>query len=219
MATLIDDATATEYFNGIENAPEDKRQQMADDLLAWGNAKQEQEYNQADEHFSKLFTDQAYFEQEKASNAAVLESPDPDQAAKRTLIGAYMEHKMGRPIDTMSYQVERDAFSMSAYGQKNINDGQLFDFIKGDYEWQKKKTDALNDLQMQAVGKAIKDAKFGQSRPFVEGMTEIFNTWQSKYPELVDGANDAAFLSQGYKLYFDTFNVIASSRKLMSNLK
>ena len=212
MATLIDDATATEYFNGIENAPEDKRQQMADDLLAWGNAKQEQEYNQADEHFSKLFTDQAYFEQEKASNAAVLESPDPDQAAKRTLIGAYMEHKMGRPIDTMSYQVERDAFSMSAYGQKNINDGQLFDFISGDYETQQKKTEALNDLHMQSVGKAIKDAQLGQNRPFVDGMTDVFNTWQQKYPELVDGTNDAAFLSQGYKLYYDTINDLDSVR-------
>jgi hypothetical protein len=212
MATLIDDATATEYFNGIENAPEDKRQQMADDLLAWGNAKQEQEYNSADDHFSKLFTDQAYFEKEKATNTAVLESPDPDQAAKRTLIGAYMEHKMGRPIDTMSYQVERDAFSMSAYGQKNINDGQLFDFISGDYKTQQKKTEALNDLHMQSVGKAIKDAQLGQNRPFVDGMTDVFNQWQQKYPELVDGTNDAAFLSQAYKLYYDTFNDLDSVR-------
>jgi hypothetical protein len=212
MATLIDDATATEYFNGIENAPEDKRQQMADDLLAWGNAKQEQEYNDADKHFSKLFTDQAYFEQEKAANVAVQESIDPDQTAKSAAIGAWLEHRTGRPVDTMSYQVERDAFAMANYGQKNLDDAQFFDFVSGEYETQQKKTEALNDLHMQSVGKAINDSQLGQNRPFVDGMTEVFNQWQQKYPELVDGENDAAFLSQGYKLYYDTINDLDSVR-------
>jgi hypothetical protein len=212
MATLIDDATATEYFNGIENAPEDKRQQMADDLLAWGNAKQEQEYNDADKHFSKLFTDQAYFEQEKAANVAVQESIDPDQTAKSAAIGAWLEHRTGRPVDTMSYQVERDAFAMANYGQKNLDDAQFFDFVSGEYETQQKKTEALNDLHMQSVGKAINDSQLGQNRPFVDGMTDVFNQWQQKYPELVDGTNDAAFLSQGYKLYYDTINDLDSVR-------
>jgi len=134
MIEINDDETASRILTEAKQATGDEREQMADAVIAYGEKKAKQEYNDADKHFSKLFTDQAYFEQEKATNTAVLESPDPDQAAKRTLIGAYMEHKMGRPIDTMSYQVERDAFSMSAYGQKNINDGQLFDFISGDYE-------------------------------------------------------------------------------------
>jgi hypothetical protein len=219
---IIDDATATEYFNGIENAPEDKRQQMADDLLAWGNAKQEQEYNDADKHFSKLFTDEKVYRDQLNTydlSSKLKEAPDPEGMAKRSLINAYLEHKTQRPISTLNYDAEKEAFAMAKFGTKNVEDGQMFGLIQGDYEWQNKKTEALNDLRMQAVGKAIKDAKFGQSRPFVDGMTDVFNTWQSKYPELVDGANDAAFLSQGYKLYFDTFNVIASSRKLMSNLK
>jgi hypothetical protein len=212
MATLIDDATATDYFNRIDTAPEDQRQQMADDLLAWGKAKKAQEYNDTDEHFSKLFTDKAYFEQEKQANAAVQESPDPDQAAKRTLIGAWLQHRSGRPIDTMSYQVERDAYAMANYGKKNLDDNQLFDFISGEYNTQKKKTEAINDLQMQSVGKAIADSQLGQNRPFVDGMTEVFNQWQQKYPELVDGQNDAAFLSQGYKLYYDTINDLDTVR-------
>jgi hypothetical protein len=212
MATLIDDATATDYFNRIDTAPEDQRQQMADDLLAWGKAKKAQEYNDTEEHFSKLFTDEAYFEQEKRANAAVQESPDPDQAAKRTLIGAWLQHRNGRPIDTMSYQVERDAYAIANYGKKNLDDNQLFDFISGEYNTQKKKTEAINDLQMQAVGKAITDSQLGQNRPFVDGMTEVFNQWQQKYPELVDGKNDAAFLSQGYKLYYDTINDLDTVR-------
>ena len=43
-------------------------------------------------------------------------------------------------------------------------------------------------------------------------MTEVFNQWQGKYPELVDGKNDAAFLSQGYKLYYDTINDLDTVR-------
>jgi hypothetical protein len=212
MATLIDDATATRYFNEIDNAPEDERQLMADSLIAWGNAKQEQEYNATDEHFSKLFTDESYFEQEKQANAAVQESLDPDQTAKSAAIGAWLEHRVGRPIDTMTYQVERDAYAMANYGKKNLDDSQFFDFVRGEYEWQKQHTEAINDLQMQAVAKAINDSQLGQNRPFVDGMTEVFNEWQAKYPELVDGQNDAAFLSQGYKLYNDTINDLDTVR-------
>ena len=212
MATLIDDATATDYFNNIDNAPEDERQLMADSLIAWGNAKQEQEYNATDEHFSKLFTDDSYFDQEKQANAAVQQSLDPDQTAKSAAIGAWLEHRVGRPIDTMSYQAERDAFAMANYGKKNLDDAQFFDFVRGEYDWQKKKTEAINDLQMQAVAKAITDSQLGQNRPFVDGMTEVFNEWQGKYPELVDGKNDAAFLSQGYKLYYDTINDLDTVR-------
>jgi hypothetical protein len=185
MATLIDDATATDYFNGIDDAPEDQRQQMADDLLAWGKAKQAQEYNDTDDHFSKLFTDEAYFEQEKQANAAVQESLDPDQTAKSAAIGAWLEHRNGRPIDPLTYQVERDAYAMANYGKKNLDDAQLFDFISGEYNTQKAKTEAINDLQMQAVSKAITDSQLGQNRPFVDGMTEVFNQWQGKYPALL----------------------------------
>jgi len=112
----------------------------------------------------------------------------------------------------MSYQAERDAFAMANYGKKNLDDAQFFDFVRGEYDWQKQRTEAINDLQMQAVAKAINDSQLGQNRPFVDGMTEVFNEWQGKYPELVDGKNDAAFLSQGYKLYYDTINDLDTVR-------
>jgi hypothetical protein len=212
MIEINDDETAFRILTEAKQATGDEREQMADAVIAYGEKKAKQEYNDADKHFSKLFTDQAYFEQEKAANVAVQESIDPDQTAKSAAIGAWLEHRTGRPVDTMSYQVERDAFAMANYGQKNLDDAQFFDFVSGEYETQQKKTEALNDLHMQSVGKAIKDAQLGQNRPFVDGMTEVFNQWQQKYPELVDGTNDAAFLSQGYKLYYDTFNDLDSVR-------
>jgi len=216
---IIDDETAFRILTEAKQATGDEREQMADAVIAYGEKKLQEEYNTNDEHYSKMFMDDAYNQEYKGRSTAIKEAVNPNETWQRGTIQGYLSHRLGRDVTADNYEIERDAFSMSAFGQKNINDGQLFDNIKGDYEWQHKKTEALNDLRMQAVGKAIKDAKFGQSRPFVEGMTEVFNTWQTKYPELVDGANDAAFLSQGYKLYFDTFNVIASSRKLMSNLK
>lgn len=212
MTDLIDDATADLYLTEIDKVTGDDRLKMANALEKYADSLAEKRRQQTDEHFSKLFTDEAYFEQEKAANTAVQESIDPDQTAKSAAIGAWLEHHNGRPIDPMSYQVERDAFAMANYGKKNLDDNQLFDFIRGDYEWQKQRTEAINDLQMQAVGKAITDSQLGQNRPFVDGMTEVFNQWQQKYPELVDGKNDAAFLSQGYKLYYDTINDLDTVR-------
>ncbi len=136
--------------------------------------------------------------------------------AKRSLINAYLEHKKQRPISTINYDAERDAYAMANYGKKNLDDNQLFDFIRGEYNTQKKKTEAINDLQMQAVAKAITDSQLGQNRPFVDGMTEVFNQWQQKYPELVDGQNDAAFLAQGYKVYYDIINDVDTVRKQAS---
>jgi hypothetical protein len=212
MIALIDDDTATRFYNEIDNASEEDRQQMADALLAWGEQKQKKEREELETHFSKLFTDDSYYQQINDNDPALSESLDPEATAKRASIHAYLEHQLNRPIDTANFEPERDAFAMQAFGQKNLNDGQLFDFIRGDYDWQKQRTEAINELQMQAVGKAITDSQLGQNRPFVDGMTEVFNQWQQKYPELVDGKNDAAFLSQGYKLYYDTINDLDTVR-------
>ena len=212
MTDLIDDATADLYLTEIDKVTGDDRLKMANALEKYADSLAEKRRQQTDEHFSKLFTDEAYFEQEKQANAAVQESLDPDQTAKSAAIGAWLEHHNGRPIDPMSYQVERDAFAMANYGKKNLDDNQLFDFISGEYNTQKKKTEAINDLQMQVAAKALSDAHLDSNRPFFDGITNEFNQWKAKYPELVDGKNDAAFLSQGYKLYYDVFNDIESVR-------
>jgi len=134
---IIDDATATRIFNEIDNAPEDQRQQMADDLLAWGKAKQAEEYSQADEHFAKLYTDDSYFEEAKANSTALLEAVNPETTARRATNHAYLEHRFGREIPAENYDLERDAYAMANYGQKNLSDAQFFDFVRGEYEQQK----------------------------------------------------------------------------------
>ena len=212
MIEINDDETASRIYTEIDNATGDERMQMADALGKYGEKKLQEEYNTNDEHYSKMFMDDAYNQEYKGRSTAIKEAVNPDETWQRGTIQGYLSHRLGRDVTADNYEIERDAFSMSAFGQKNINDGQLFDNIKGDYEWQNKKTEALNDLHMQSVGKAINDSRLGQNRPFVDGMTDVFNTWQQKYPELVDGTNDAAFLSQGYKLYYDTFNDLDSVR-------
>ena len=212
MIEINDDETASRIYTEIDNATGDERMQMADALGKYGEKKLQEEYNTNDEHYSKMFMDDAYNQEYKGRSTAIKEAVNPDETWQRGTIQGYLSHRLGRDVTADNYEIERDAFSMSAFGQKNINDGQLFDNIKGDYEWQNKKTEALNDLHMQSVGKAINDSQLGQNRPFVDGMTDVFNTWQQKYPELVDGTNDAAFLSQGYKLYYDTINDLDSVR-------
>ena len=212
MIEINDDETASRIYTEIDNATGDERMQMADALGKYGEKKLQEEYNTNDEHYSKMFMDDAYNQEYKGRSTAIKEAVNPDETWQRGTIQGYLSHRLGRDVTADNYEIERDAFSMSAFGQKNINDGQLFDFISGDYETQQKKTEALNDLHMQSVGKAINDSQLGQNRPFVDGMTDVFNTWQQKYPELVDGTNDAAFLSQGYKLYYDTINDLDSVR-------
>ena len=63
MIELIDDETATRYYNEIDNAPEEDRQKMADALLAWGEDRKAKEQDQTETHFSKLFTDDSYYQQ------------------------------------------------------------------------------------------------------------------------------------------------------------
>ena len=180
----------------------------------WQQEREKEAFNEKDTHFSKLFTDDDYYQAAKEQNYALAEALDPEAEAKRSLIHAYLEHQLGREIPSENYQPERDAFAMQAFGQKNLNTEQLFDFIRGDYDWQKQKTEAINDLHVQSVGKALADTNLGVNRPFVEGMTGVFNEWQQKYPELVDGKEDAAYLAQAYKLYYDTINDLDAVRPI-----
>ncbi len=106
---------------------------MADALIAWGEDRKAKEYEEADAHYAKLFTDDAYYQAAKEKNYALAEALDPEAEAKRSLIHAYLEHQLGREIPSENYQPERDAFAMQAFGQKNLNTEQLFDFIRGTY--------------------------------------------------------------------------------------
>jgi hypothetical protein len=133
---IIDDETATRFYNEIDNAPEEVRQQMADALLAWGEEKQSKEREELDTHFSKLFTDDSYYQQINDNDPALSEALDPEATAKRASIHAYLEHRLGREITSVNYETERDAFAITNYGRKNLNDGQLFDAIRAELKKQ-----------------------------------------------------------------------------------
>jgi len=214
MIEINDEETAIRYFNESKNATDENRDEIGDALIAWGEKKKAKEYEEADAHYAKLFTDDSYFQELTAENEAVAQALDPGAMAKRGAISAYLEHQLGREIPSANYEPERDAFAMANYGKKNLDDGQLFEAIRGTYDFQRQRTEAINDLHVQSVGKALADTNLGVNRPFVEGMTGVFNEWQQKYPELVDGKEDAAYLAQAYKLYYDTINDLDAVRPI-----
>ena len=218
MIEINNEETAIRYFNEskkfTDETPDEYRNEIGDALIAWGERKKAQEYDEADAHYSKLFTDDAYFQELTAENEAVAQALDPGAMAKRGAISAYLEHRLGREIPSKNYEPERDAFAMQTYGKKNLDDGQLFEAIRGTYDLQRQRTEAINDLHVQAVGKALADTNLGVDRPFTDGMTGVFNEWSKKYPELVDGKEDAAFLAQSYKLYYDTINDLDAVRPI-----
>lgn len=215
MIEINDDAAAADIYTKIDNATGDERQQMADALIAYGEKKAKEEYNQADEHFSNLFLDDKYYNEQVNTpdlQQAYEATPFPKEAAKRAVLQGYLQHASGAPVSADTYEFIRDSYAQAKFGKTTVSDDEMFGLVRGEYDWQKQRTAAINDLQMQAVAKAITDSQLGQVRPFVDGMTEVFNQWQAKYPELVDGQNDAAFLSQGYKLYNDTINDLDTVR-------
>ena len=215
MIEINDDAAAADIYTKIDSTTGDERQQMADALITYGEKKAKEEYNQSDEHFSNLFLDDNYYSEQVNTpdlQQAYEATPFPKEAAKRSVIQGYLQHASGAPVSADTYEFIRDSYAQAKFGKTTVSDEEMFGLVRGEYDWQKQRTEAINDLQMQAVGKAISDSQLGQIRPFVDGMTEVFNQWQGKYPELVDGKNDAAFLSQGYKLYYDTINDLDTVR-------
>ena len=215
MIEINDDAAAADIYNKIDSTTGDERQQMADALITYGEKKAKEEYNQADDHFSNLFLDEKYYAEQVNTpdlQQAYEATPFPKEAAKRSVLQGYLQHASGAPVSADTYEFIRDSYAQAKFGKTTVSDDEMFGLVRGEYDWQKQRTEAINDLQMQAVGKAITDSQLGQNRPFVDGMTEVFNQWQQKYPELVDGQNDAAFLSQGYKLYYDTINDLDTVR-------
>jgi hypothetical protein len=215
MIEINDDAAAADIYTKIDSTTGDERQQMADALITYGEKKAKEEYNQADEHFSNLFLDEKYYAEQVNTpdlQQAYEATPFPKEAAKRAVLQGYLQHASGAPVSADTYEFIRDSYAQAKFGKTTVSDDEMFGLVRGEYDWQKQRTEAINDLQMQAVGKAITDSQLGQNRPFVDGMTEVFNQWQQKYPELVDGKNDAAFLSQGYKLYYDTINDLDTVR-------
>ena len=215
MIEINDDAAAADIYTKIDSTTGDERQQMADALITYGEKKAKEEYNQADDHFSNLFLDEKYYNEQVNTpdlQQAYEATPFPKEAAKRAVLQGYLQHASGAPVSADTYEFIRDSYAQAKFGKTTVSDDEMFGLVRGEYDWQKQRTEAINDLQMQAVGKAITDSQLGQTRPFVDGMTEVFNQWQQKYPELVDGKNDAAFLSQGYKLYYDTINDLDTVR-------
>ena len=215
MIEINDDETASRILTEAKQATGDEREQMADALISYGEKKAKEEYNQTDEHFSNLFLDDKYYNEQVNTpelQQAYEATPFPKEAAKSAVLQAYLQHASGAPVSADTYEFIRDSYAQAKFGKTTVSDEEMFGLVRGEYDWQKQRTEAINDLQMQAVGKAITDSQLGQIRPFVDGMTEVFNQWQGKYPELVDGKNDAAFLSQGYKLYYDTINDLDTVR-------
>jgi hypothetical protein len=139
---IIDDATAARVYNEIDNAPEHLRQQMADDLLAWGTAKKAQEYNDTDEHFSNLFLDEKYYaEQVNAPDLyqayqAYKAIPFPKEAATRAVLQAYLQHASGAPVSADAYETIRDSYAQAKFGKSPVSDDEMFDLIRGQYETQ-----------------------------------------------------------------------------------
>ncbi len=77
--------------------------------IQWQQEREREAFNEKDTHFSKLFTDDNYYQAAKEKNFALAEALDPEATAKRSLVNAYLEHRLGREIPSANFEPERDA--------------------------------------------------------------------------------------------------------------
>lgn len=139
-AGIIDDATATRYYNEFDSItdPVLKEQRRAD-LQAWIDAKERQKQEHDDLHFKRVYTDDGYF-RELSRNPQVKEaerlSPTPDLVKYGSANRAYFDHIRGRDLTEEEYQIERSAYLKDRFGKSGaeVSEDELFRLIRSEYE-------------------------------------------------------------------------------------
>ena len=176
---IIDDATADNFLNEIDNATGDERIKMANALEKYADNLAEKRFQAADERFSKLFTDEKFYQNQlntEALSSALKESQDPEGMAKRSLIHAYLEHKTQRPISPVNYDVERNGYAMANYGKKGLDDVQFFDLIKQGFNARNEVSEAVNQIPGD-IALSLFDS-IGGNDPV--DVPKLIETWKTK---------------------------------------
>ena len=126
MAQLIDDQTASKYFNEIDTATGDDLQSKTVALEAWANNKKAVQARQEWDHVSKVFTD---FDNYAASEG--LDAFDEEsryQYANRKFIanqtGDTPENQM------FIYPSKRDEVTDKMFGKTGLSEKEAFDLFR-----------------------------------------------------------------------------------------
>ena len=131
---MIDDYTATRYYNELETASGADKERMLRDLSEYADYRDKEEAKVNEEHFEKLYTDPAYFGQfansdsmRQAEDASLNPSDTRYEVANR----AYLNYLTGNETDSVDYEATRDAYAREHFGKPEIGEKDFFESVKG----------------------------------------------------------------------------------------
>ena len=220
MLQLIDDQTASNYYNEIDTATGDDLQSKTVALEAWANNKKAVQSRQEWDHVSKVFTD---FDNYSAAEG--LDDFDEEsryQYANRKFIanqtGDTPENQM------FVYPSKRDEVTDKLFGKTGLSEKETFDLFKHSVESRTASEEALRELPGVLAQGVLKRA--GEGKPFDEVDSWFaFSDWKDRHADKLASMPkgwETAMLDSAVKLHARTEqlmdDVAPESKRAMDTL-
>lgn len=146
------------------------------------------------DRLAKLYTDEKEFA--RLSNESRMRESSRlsllgEDLPKVALNAAYLSHRLGKKVTASEYEIARDQFAASQFGQEAVTDGQFFDLVKGEYDLRNRKIEAVRELRLRMAAQSLEDGVAGKITPAAQTWT----AWREKHAELLDGEEDLPYLA------------------------
>ena len=206
MLQLIDDQTASNYYNEIDTATGDDLQSKTVALEAWANNKKAERTRQEWDHVSKVFTDFDNYSAAEGLNDFDEESRY--QYANRKFIanqtGDTPENQM------FVYPSKRDEVTDKLFGKTGLSEKEAFDLFKHSVESRTASEEALRELPGVLAQGVLKRA--GEGKPFDEVDSWFaFSDWKDRHADKLASMPkgwETAMLDSAVKLHARTEQLI-----------
>ena len=207
MLQLIDDETASRYYNEIDTATGDDLQTKMSALESWATDKKAKQHRQEWDQVSGVFTD---FDNYSAAEG--LDDFDEEsryQYANRQFIA----HQTGGKFEDQMfvYPSKRDEVTDQMFGKTEVSEKEAFNLFKGAVESRKASEEALRELPGVLAQGVLKRAGEGKEFDEVDSWF-AFSDWKERHADKL-GAMPAgwetAMLDSAVKLHARTEALMA----------
>ena len=220
MLQLIDDQTASNYYNEIDTATGDDLQSKTVALEAWANNKKAVQARQEWDHVSKVFTDFDNYSAAEGLN-------DFDEESRyRYANRKFIANQTGdTPENQMFiYPSKRDEVTDKLFGKTGLSEKEAFDLFKHSVESRTASEEALRELPGVLAQGVLKRA--GEGKPFDEVDSWFaFSDWKERHADKLASMPkgwETAMLDSAVKLHARTEqlmdDVAPESKRAMDTL-
>lgn len=220
MLQLIDDETASRYYNEIDTATGDDLQTKMSALESWATDKKAKQHRQEWDQVSGVFTDFDNYSASEGLND--LDEESRYQYANRQFIA----HQTGGKFEDQMfvYPSKRDEVTDQMFGKTGVSEKEAFNLFKGAVESRKASEEALRELPGVLAQGVLKSAGEGKQFDEVDSWF-AFDGWKQRHADKL-GAMPAgwetAMLDSAVKLHARTEALMADvapeSKRAMDTL-